>query len=33
MFGQKYQDKESYGKALEENAFKGKTCKGDIYKI
>jgi hypothetical protein len=32
MFGKKYQDKASYGKALVDNAFKGKTCKGYISK-
>jgi hypothetical protein len=32
MFGQKYQDKASYGKALEDNAFKDNACNGDRYK-
>jgi hypothetical protein len=32
MFGQKYQGKTSYDKALFDNAFKGKTCEGNISK-
>jgi hypothetical protein len=32
MFGQKYQDKASHCKALEDNAFKGKARKRDISK-
>jgi hypothetical protein len=32
MFGQKYQGKASYDKALVENAFKGKTCRGILCK-
>jgi hypothetical protein len=29
MFGQKYQDKTKYDKALDDNAFKGKACQGN----
>jgi hypothetical protein len=32
MFVQKYQGKASYGKALVDNVFKAKVCKGNIYK-
>jgi hypothetical protein len=31
MFGQKFQGKASYGKALEDSTCKGKACNGDIY--
>jgi hypothetical protein len=33
MFGQTFQDKASYGKALEDNAYKFKACEGDICKV
>jgi hypothetical protein len=32
MFVQKYQGKAPYGKALVDNAFKAKACKGNISK-
>jgi hypothetical protein len=32
MFGKKFQGKASYGKVLEDNAFKGKAFNGGITK-